>query len=90
MRREATTGIVCHVRIDGEAKVQKAAYRHTLSSILSILLLLSLCRLIPAVSQRGTGPTSSFVCSGMWDVLTGRLFIDSEQLRVSPLRLFLS
>lgn len=25
MRIEATTGIVCHVRIDGEAKVQKAA-----------------------------------------------------------------
>lgn len=76
------TGEICQVRIDREAKVQLVAGSHTLYS-LSILLLLPLCTLIPAVSQRGTGPTSSFVYSGMWDVPTGRLFIDSAQLRVS-------
>lgn len=40
--------------------------------------------LIPAVSLRGERPTSSFVHPGMWDILTGWLFIDSAQLRVPP------
>lgn len=46
--------------------------------------------LFPAVSPRGERPTSSFVHPGMWDILTGWLFIDSTQLRVPPVALSLS
>lgn len=46
--------------------------------------------LIPAVSLSGKRPTSSFVYPGMWDILTGWLFIDRTQLRVPPVALSLS
>lgn len=39
--------------------------------------------------HRGERPTSSFVYPGMWDVLTGWLFIDSAQLRVPTVALSL-
>lgn len=81
---------VCQVREDMGGKSSKKRPRDTGFLSFSIFLFLSPRSLIPAVSLSGKRPTSSFVYPGMWNVLTGWLFIDSTQLRVPPVAFSLS
>lgn len=78
MERESEGREVCQIGKDKEVKVQEVTRRLALHSFPIFFP----CSVMPAVSQRGQRPTSSFVYSGMWAVLTSRLFIDSTQLRV--------
>lgn len=78
------------VRQDRGGKSSKQRPRDARCLSFSVFLFLFPRSLVPAVSLRGERPTSSFVHPGMWDILTGWLFIDSTQLRVPPVALPLS